>query len=108
MQVEPLYDRVLVQQDAEKEVISEFEGAEGKKIQLVAAEDHREKPLRGVVVAAGCGRLMDNGEVVALKVKCGDRVLFGRHNGIDLPEDAGLGERIKVMREDEIMAVVRD
>lgn len=101
MQVEPLYDRVLVQQDAEKETVA------GSEI-IIAAEDHREKPLRGTVVAAGCGRLMDNGEVIKLKVKMGDRVLFGRHNGIDLPAEAGLGERIKVMREDEIMAVVRD
>jgi len=100
MQVEPIYDRVLVQQDEEKETI-------GEGI-LVAAEDFREKPLRGTVVAAGFGRLMDNGTTVNLRVKVGDRVFFGRHNGVDLPADLGLGERLKIMREDEIMGVLRD
>lgn len=100
MAYEPIYDRLLVQQDAEKETI-------GSGV-LVAAEDHREKPLLGTIVACGSGRLMDTGEVVPLKVKVGDRVLFGRHGGLDVPEDAGLGERIKVMREDEVLAVWRD
>lgn len=107
MNVEPMYDRVLVQQDEASEVLKEIEGEDGKKLQLVTAEDHREKPLQGTVVAAGCGRLMDSGQVVELRVKVGDRVIFGRHNGVDLPEDL-LGKNLKIMREDEIMAVRRD
>lgn len=98
MQVEPLYDRVLVQQDPEKETI-------GAGL-LVAAEEHREKPLQGTVVAVGCGRLMDSGSVVPPRVAVGDRVIFGRFNGVDLPEDL-LGKNLKIMREDEIMAVRR-
>lgn len=107
MQVEPLYDRILVRQDAASEVLKEIEGEDGKKVQIVSAEDHREKPLQGTVVAAGCGRLMDNGAVVEMRVKVGDRVIFGRFNGVDLPEDLGLGKDLKIMREDEIMAVRR-
>jgi chaperonin GroES len=101
MRVEPIYDRILVQQDAEKETVA------GSEL-IVAADEFKEKPFRGTVVAAGVGRLMDNGERVPLLVKVGDRVFFGRHNGVSLPEETGLGERMLIMREDEIMGVLRD
>lgn len=103
--VAPLYDRLLVRQDDESEVAKEVEGPDGKRIAIVTAEDHREKPYQGTVLAVGEGRLMDNGTVVPLKVNIGDRVIFGRFNGVDLPENLGLGKNIKIMREDEIMAV---
>lgn len=96
--ITPLYDRVIVQQDPEKETI----GTSG----LVAAEQHREKPLLGTIVAVGCGRLLDGGSIVDLRLKVGDRVVFGRHSGLNLPEDLGLGDRLLTMREDEVIGVL--
>src|SRR5688572_12618445 len=98
MRVEPIYDRVLVQQDAEKDTVA------GSDL-ILAADEHKERPFRGTVVAVGVGRLMDDGSRVPLLVKEGDCVFFGRHNGVSLPKETGLGERMLIMREDEIMGV---
>jgi chaperonin GroES len=97
--IEPLYDRIIVQQDPERETI----GNTG----LVAAEQHREKPLLGTVVAIGNGRLLDNGQTVPLRIGVNDRVVFGRHSGLNLPKDLGLGEDLLMMREDEVIGVLR-
>jgi chaperonin GroES len=97
--IEPIYDRVLVRQDAEREEI----GNTG----LIAAEEHREKPLRGTVVSVGEGRLLETGVRVPLLVRPGDRVIFTRYAGLEIPEDLGHGPRLKMMREDEVMAIER-
>jgi chaperonin GroES len=94
MHVRPLYDRVLV-----KRVEEETKTAKG----LFLPETAKEKPLMGVVLAVGQGRLNDDGEVRPLVVKEGDRVVFGRYSGTEIKVD---GEDRLVLREDEIFGVV--
>lgn len=94
MQVRPLYDRVLV-----KRVEEESRTAGG----LFLPETAKEKPLMGVVLAVGQGRLGDDGQVRPLVVKEGDRVMFGRYSGTEIKVD---GEERLVLREDEIFGVV--
>ena len=62
-----------------------------------------EKPMRGEVLAVGNGKVLDNGEVRALQVKVGDKVLFGKYAGTEVKVD---GEDVVVMREDDILAVL--
>ncbi len=62
-----------------------------------------EKPIRGEVIAAGNGKLLDSGELRPLDVKPGDRVLFGKYAGTEVKVD---GQDLLVMREDDIMAVI--
>lgn len=106
--LEPMYDRIIVRQDDEKKVLKELEGESGQKIELVAADEFAEKPLQGTVLAVGCGRLLPDGSLNELRIKAGDRIIFGRHTGADIPEDLGLGKNLKMMREDEVMAVRKD
>jgi len=94
MHVRPLYDRVLV-----KRVEEESKTAKG----LFLPETAKEKPLMGVVLAVGQGRLNDDGEIRPLVVKEGDRVVFGRYSGTEIKVD---GEDRLVLREDEIFGVV--
>jgi chaperonin GroES len=94
MHVRPLYDRVLV-----KRVEEETKTAKG----LFLPETAKEKPLMGVVLAAGQGRLTEDGEIRPLVVKEGDRVVFGRYSGTEIKVD---GEDRLVLREDEIFGIV--
>jgi chaperonin GroES len=94
MQVRPLYDRVLVKRSEE-----ETKTAKG----LFLPETAKEKPLSGVVLAVGQGRLADDGTVRSLSVKEGDVVLFGRYSGTEIKVD---GEDRLVLREDEIFGIV--
>ena len=95
MQVRPLYDRVLV-----KRVEEETKTAKG----LFLPETAKEKPLMGVVLAVGQGRLGDDGEVRPLVVKEGDRVVFGRYSGTEIKVD---GEDLLVLRESDVLAKVQ-
>jgi chaperonin GroES len=61
-----------------------------------------EKPIRGEIVAVGNGKILENGEVRALDVKVGDKVLFGKYSGTEVKVE---NEELLVMREDDIMAV---
>jgi chaperonin GroES len=94
MQVRPLYDRVLI-----KRVEEETRSAKG----LFLPETAKEKPLMGVVLAVGQGRLGEDGKVRPLAVKEGDRVCFGRYSGTEIKVD---GEERLVLREDEIFGIV--
>lgn len=94
MQVRPLYDRILI-----KRVEEETKTAGG----LFLPETAKEKPLMGVVLAVGQGRLGDDGRVRPLVVKEGDRVMFGRYAGTEIKVD---GEDRLVLREDEVFGVV--
>lgn len=94
MHVRPLYDRVLV-----KRLEEETKTAKG----LFLPETAKEKPLMGIVLAVGQGRLNDDGEVRPLVVKEGDRVVFGRYSGTEIKVD---GEDRLVLREDEIFGVM--
>ncbi|NBV75015.1 MAG: co-chaperone GroES [Methylococcaceae bacterium] len=94
MTIRPLHDRVVV-----KRVEEETKTAGG----IVLPGSAAEKPSEGEVLAVGTGKPLDNGQVRALEVKVGDRVLFGKYSGTEVKVD---GETVIVMREDDILAVL--
>ncbi|HAV36893.1 co-chaperone GroES [Telluria sp. B2] len=94
MNLRPLHDRVIV-----KRLDQETKTASGLIIPDAAAE----KPDQGEVLAVGNGKVQDNGQVRALEVKVGDRVLFGKYSGQAVKVD---GQELLVMREEDIMAVL--
>lgn len=94
MNLRPLHDRVIV-----KRMEEERTSPGGIVIPDTAAE----KPIRGEVIAVGNGKILENGEVRALDVKAGDKVLFGKYSGTEVKVG---GEDVLVMREDDIMAVI--
>ena len=94
MALTPLHDRVLVRRT---------EGEEKTAGGLYIPESAKEKPSEGEVVSTGPGARKDNGELVAMDVKAGDKVLFGKYSGTEVKVD---GEELLVMKEDDIMAVI--
>jgi chaperonin GroES len=94
MKVRPLHDRLLVRRIEEKET------APGG---IIIPDTAREKPTEGRVLAAGNGRVLDSGMKVALDVKVGDRILFGKYSGTEIKVD---GEEVVIVREDEVLAIV--
>lgn len=94
MNIRPLHDRVVV-----KRLDSEETSAGG----IVLPGSAQEKPMIGEVMAAGAGRVLDNGDRAALDIKVGDKVLFGKFAGTELKHD---GEDFLVMREDDVFAVI--
>ncbi len=62
-----------------------------------------EKPIKGEVIAVGNGKILVSGEIRALDIKAGDKVLFGKYSGTEVKVD---GEELLVMKEDDIMAVI--
>jgi chaperonin GroES len=70
---------------------------------IVIPDSATEKPIQGEVLAVGKGKILDNGDVRALDVKVGDRVLFGKYSGTEVKVS---GEEVVVMREDDIMGVI--
>jgi chaperonin GroES len=94
MKVRPLHDRLLVRRVEEKET------AGGG---IVIPDTAREKPMEGKVLAVGNGRLLENGTKVALDVKVGDRILFGKYSGTEITID---GEDVVIVREDEVLAIM--
>jgi chaperonin GroES len=94
MQFRPLHDRVLV-----RRVESEEKTAGG----IIIPDTAKEKPSEGEVVAVGQGVRNDKGEVTALDVKAGDRVLFGKWSGTEVKID---GEDLLIMKESDILGVI--
>ena len=94
MKLRPLQDRILV-----KRVEEETKTAGG----LFIPETAKEKPQRGEIVAAGNGKKTEDGKVLPLDVKVGDKVLFGKYAGTEIKVE---GEDFLIMREDDILAVV--
>ena len=94
MKIRPLHDRVVVQRIEE-----DGTSAGGIIIPDTAAE----KPMTGKALSIGNGKVQDNGELRALDVKVGDKVLFGKYSGTEVKVE---GEDILVMREDDIMGVI--
>lgn len=94
MKIRPLHDRVIV-----KRLEEERKTASGIVIPDTAAE----KPDQGEVIAVGPGKRDDNGKHVALDVKAGDKVLFGKYAGQTVKVE---GEELLVMREEDIMGVI--
>ena len=94
MKIRPLHDRVIV-----KRIDEERKSAGGIVIPDTAAE----KPDQGEVVAVGKGQKTDEGKLIALDVKVGDRVLFGKYSGQTVKVK---GDELLVMREEDIMGVI--
>lgn len=92
--VRPLHDRILVRRTAE-----ETKTAGG----IIIPDTAKEKPQRGEIVAAGKGRVSDDGKVMPLEVKVGDRVLFGKYSGTELKLN---GEELLMMREEDILGII--
>jgi chaperonin GroES len=92
--VRPLHDRLLVKRIEEKETV---------KGGIIIPDSAKEKPQEGEVIAVGNGKILDNGNKIALDVKAGDKILFGKYSGTDIKID---DEEYLILREDEVLAVV--
>ncbi len=94
MAIRPLHDRVLV-----KRVEEETKTKGG----IIIPDSAKEKPIEGIVVAAGNGKILDNGEVRKLDVKAGDRVLFGKYSGSEVKIE---GVEHLILREEDILGIL--
>ncbi|MBK9083638.1 MAG: co-chaperone GroES [Rhizobiales bacterium] len=94
MKFRPLHDRVVVKR---------IEGEEKTKGGIIIPDTAKEKPQEGEVIAVGSGARDENGKLVPLDVKKGDRVLFGKWSGTEVKID---GQELLIMKESDIMGVV--
>jgi chaperonin GroES len=94
MKFRPLHDRVVI-----RRLNAEEKSAGG----IIIPDTAQEKPMEGEVVAAGPGARNEQGQVVALEVKAGDRILFGKWSGTEVKLD---GEELLIMKESDIMGIV--
>jgi chaperonin GroES len=94
MKVRPLHDRLLVRR---------IEGKEAARGGIIIPDTAKEKPMEGKVLAVGNGRVLENGKKLALDVKVGDRILFGKYSGTEIKID---GEEVLIVREDEVLAIM--
>ena len=94
MNIRPLHDRVIVKR------LEEDKTSPGG---IVIPDSAAEKPIQGEIIAVGNGKILDSGEVRALEVKKGDKVLFGKYSGTEVKVG---GEDYLVLREDDIMGVI--
>ena len=94
MKIRPLQDRVIV-----KRIEEEEKTAGG----IIIPDSAKEKPMEGKIVAAGTGKVLEDGKKLPLDVKEGDRVLFGKYAGTEIKID---GEEHLIMREDDILGIV--
>ena len=94
MKIRPLHDRVVV-----KRMEEELTSAGG----IVIPDSAAEKPMKGKVVAVGKGKMSDDGKAIALDVKVGDNVLFGKYSGTEIKID---GDEVLIMREEDILGVI--
>jgi chaperonin GroES len=94
MNIRPLHDRVVIKRMEEEKI-----SAGG----IVIPDSAAEKPIKGEIVAVGEGKPLDSGQVRALKVKTGDKVLFGKYSGTEVKVD---GTEYLVVREDDIFGII--
>jgi chaperonin GroES len=94
MNFRPLHDRILIKRIEEKETV---------KGGIIIPDTAKEKPQEGEVVAVGNGKKTEDGKVIPLDVKAGDRILFGKYSGSDVKID---GDEYLILREDEILGVL--
>ena len=93
MKIRPLLDRIVVKRTAEEQKT---------KGGIIIPDSAKEKPLEGMVIAVGNGKVLNNGKVIALDVKAGDKILFGKWSGTEVKLD---GEEHVILREEDILAV---
>jgi len=94
MKISPLYDRVLVKRIEEQEV---------RRGGIIIPATAKEKPQQAEVIEAGAGKVNEDGKVVPLLVKKGDKVLIGKYSGTEVTID---GVEHLILREEEILAIV--
>ena len=94
MKLRPLQDRILVQR------VKEEEQTKGG---IIIPDTAKEKPAEGKVVSVGNGKLDDKGKRIALEVKKGDRILFGKYSGTEVKME---GEEYLIMREDDVLGII--
>lgn len=94
MTLRPLHDRILIKRVEEKETV---------KGGIIIPDSAKEKPQEGEVVAVGNGKKTDEGKVIALDVKAGDRILFGKYSGNEIKID---DQEYLILREDEVLGVL--
>ena len=94
MNIKPLADRVMIRA---------LEQAEVKKGGIIIPDTAKEKPVQGEIVAAGPGRIADDGKKVDLEVKVGDKVLYGKYSGTEVTIDE---QEYLIMRESDIFAII--
>ena len=95
MKIQPLWDRL---------VIEVLEAKEKTKGGIVLPDTAKEKPQEGKVVAAGKGRIADDGKVIPLGVKVGDKVLYGKYSGTEVNIDE---KEYLIVKEEDVLAVVK-
>jgi len=96
MKVKPLQDRLVVKR------IEEEEKTKGG---IIIPDAAKEKPQEGRVVAIGDGKVLESGQRVALSVKVGDKILFGKYSGTEIKID---GNEHLILREDDVLAIIED
>jgi chaperonin GroES len=94
MKIKPLQDRIIVKR------IEEEEKTKGG---IIIPDTAKEKPMEGEVIAAGTGKVLENGKKQPLEVKAGDRVLFGKYAGTEVKID---GIEHLIMKEDDILGII--
>ena len=94
MTLQPLHDRIVVQRIDEGEV---------RRGGLIIPDSAKEKPQEGKVLAVGKGKKNDDGKIIPLDVKAGDRILFGKYSGSEIKVE---GEECLILREDEVLGVI--
>jgi len=93
MNLRPLHDRIVIKRIEEKETV---------KGGIIIPDTAKEKPQEGEVIAVGKGK-REKGELIALDVKVGDRILFGKYSGTEIKLE---GEEYLIIREDEVLGVI--
>ena len=94
MNFRPLHDRILIKRIEEKETV---------KGGIIIPDTAKEKPQEGEVIAVGNGKMSEDGKVVPLDVKAGDRILFGKYSGSEIKMD---DEEYLILKEEEVLGVV--
>ena len=94
MKIRPLHDRIIVRR---------LEEEEKTKGGIIIPDTAKEKPMEGKIIAAGKGKVLEDGKIHPLDVKVGDRILFGKYSGTEVKID---GEEHLIMREDDILGVI--
>jgi chaperonin GroES len=96
MKIRPLQDRIIVKR---------LEGEEKTKGGIIIPDTAKEKPIEGKVIAAGNGKVLEDGKVRPLDIKAGDKILFSKYAGTEIKLD---GEEHLIMREEDILGVIED
>ncbi|HUI92029.1 MAG TPA: co-chaperone GroES [Chitinivibrionales bacterium] len=94
MNVKPLADRILVKP---------LEAEEKTKGGIIIPDNAKEKPQKGEVVAVGPGKISDNGQKIAMELKKGDKVLYGKYSGTEVTVD---GQEYLIVKESDVLAII--